>query len=125
MFIDEHNLSSGFLFGYEDELACITDPLGGLVGGLGGEGEVEEDDEGWGDDWEEDWKRRRKREIPSYRWSSDLRKKSFNLLILSTQGRIRVLPLGDLAGLEQHGARDGQDKHRDEQLPEQGRNPWG
>ena len=54
-------------------------------------------------------------------------KKSFNLLIhiLSTQGRLRVLPLGDLAGLEQHGARDGEDKHRDEQLPEQGRDPGG
>ena len=55
-------------------------------------------------------------------------KKSFNLLIhriLSSQGRLRVLPLGDLEGLEQHGARDGQDKHGDEQLPEQGRDPGG
>ena len=60
----------GFLFGYEDELACITDPLGGLVGGLGDGGEAgEEDGESWGewgdDDW--GWRRRRKREIPSYR----------------------------------------------------------
>ena len=64
-------LSPGFLFGYEDELACITDPLGGLVGGNGGggDGEDEEDGESWLGDWGDDWgwKRRKKREIPSYR----------------------------------------------------------
>ena len=64
-------LSPGFLFGYEDELACITDPLGGLVGGNGGgDGDGEEGGEEswwgeWGDDW--GWRRRKKREIPSYR----------------------------------------------------------
>ena len=58
-------LSSGFLFGYEDELACITDPLGPILG-VGDDDE----DESWGDDWddEEGWRRRRrKRDIPSYR----------------------------------------------------------
>ena len=60
-------LSSGFLFGYEDELACITDPLGPILG-VGDDDE--DDDDSWGDDWddEEGWRRRRrKREIPSYR----------------------------------------------------------
>ena len=59
-------LSSGFLFGYEDELACITDPLGPILG----VGDDDEDEDSWGDDWddEEGWRRRRrKRDIPSYR----------------------------------------------------------
>ena len=59
-------LSSGFLFGYEDELACITDPLGPILG----VGDDDDDEDSWGDDWddEEGWRRRRrKRDIPSYR----------------------------------------------------------
>ena len=63
-------LSSGFLFGYEDELACITDPLGPILGV--GDDDDDEDEDSWGDDWddEEGWRRRRrrrKRDIPSYR----------------------------------------------------------
>jgi len=62
----------GFLFGYEDELACITDPLGPILG-VGDDDDDDDDDDSWGDDWddEEGWRRRRrKREIPSYRDAS-------------------------------------------------------
>merc|ERR1712012_835220 len=62
----------GFFFGYEDELACITDPLGPILG-VGDDDEDDDDDDSWGDDWddEEGWRRRRrKREIPSYRDAS-------------------------------------------------------
>lgn len=59
----------GFLFGYEDDLACITD---GILGGGGEESsQGESTDSTWEDQWgeweEEDGWRRRKRSIPSYR----------------------------------------------------------
>ena len=60
----------GFLFGYEDDLACITD---GILGGGGEESSQGESKESsWEDQWgewegEDGW-RRRKRSIPSYRY---------------------------------------------------------
>ena len=46
-------LSSGFLFGYEDELACITDPLGPILG-VGDDDDDDDDDNSWGDDWDDE-----------------------------------------------------------------------
>ena len=104
------------MFGYEDELACITDPLGGLVGGHGdGEEEEEEDgEESWGD-WADDWgwRRRKKREIPSYRWDEaadfainfdQFYPNIKNIIKSMEQGRLRRLSLGDLEGPQQYRA---------------------
>ncbi len=62
-------LLSGFLFGYEDELACILDGDSGATGGETADQENEEEE--WVD-WEEDQQQQIKQEttldgIPSYR----------------------------------------------------------
>ena len=64
---------SGFLFGYEDELACILDGDSGAPGGEAQETNEEEEDD-WVDWNEEDKEEKEKKEevktldgIPSYR----------------------------------------------------------
>ena len=66
---------SGFLFGYEDELACITEsaPITKeTVTDDDQEDDDWDDDDDWNDDWtdENDEFQRLKRDIPSYRDSS-------------------------------------------------------